>query len=383
MLPRITLEKNNGLGMSFLFLKFGYNPELIEVTKSFKGIIWNEKESAWQLAYQNGIINQLLAHYKGIAFIDYRQLFQNSNQVKTPKKSTPKPVLPALTDLSKESIIDFKSHMEQLRYSENTIQTYTEALSIFIRYLNNKPLVQVSQNDIEVFNSEYIIKYNFSSSYQNQVINAIKLYFSKRRSVYLNTDELERPRKEFKLPIVFSLNEIESLLNSVNNIKHKTMLALIYSCGLRCGELINLKINCIDSNRMTIHLQGAKGKKDRIVPLAPSALEILREYYKQYKPKIYLFNGEGSLQYSATSLQNVFRKAKKKANIHKKASLHTLRHSYATHLLESGVNLRYIQELLGHNSPKTTQIYTHVSSEECRKVTSPLEKINLHKNHEK
>jgi site-specific recombinase XerD len=324
-----------------------------------------------------------LAHYKGIAFIDYRQLFQYSKQVNTSKKSIPKPVLPALTDCSKESLIDFKTHMEQLRYSASTVQTYTDALSIFIRYLNNKPLVQVSQNDIETFNSEYIIKYNFSSSYQNQIINAIKLYFSKRRSIYLKTEELERPRKEFKLPIVFSLSEVENILNSINNIKHKAMLTLIYSCGLRCGELINLKIASIDSNRMIIHLHGAKGKKDRVVPLAPSALEILREYYKQHKPKTYLFNGEGSLQYSATSLQNVFRKAKMKANISKKSSLHTLRHSYATHLLESGVNLRYIQELLGHNSPKTTQIYTHVSNEECRKVTSPLEKINLHKNHVK
>lgn len=383
MLPQIKLERKYGLGMSFLFLKFEYNHALIEATKSFKGIIWNEKESAWQLVYQNGVINQLLDHYKGLAFIDYRQLFQNSKKTNTAKKSISKPVLPALTDLSKESIVDFKEHMEQLRYSANTIQTYTEALSVFIRYLNNKPLVQVSQNDIETFNSEYIIKYNFSSSYQNQIINAIKLYFSKRRSIYLKTEELERPRKEFKLPIVFSLSEVENILNSINNIKHKAMLTLIYSCGLRCGELINLKIASIDSSRMTIHLHGAKGKKDRVVPLAPSALEILREYYKQYKPKTYLFNGEGSLQYSATSLQNVFRKAKKKANIHKKASLHTLRHSYATHLLESGVNLRYIQELLGHNSPKTTQIYTHVSSEECRKVISPLEKINLHKNHEK
>lgn len=383
MLPRITLERNYGLGMSFLFLKFEYNHALIEATKSFKGIIWNEQQGAWQLVYRNDIIAQLLAHYKGIAFIDYRQLFLHSKKAQTSKKSISKPLLPALTDLSKESIIDFKSHMEQLRYSENTIQTYTEALCIFIRYLNNKPLVQVSQNDIEVFNSEYIIKYNFSSSYQNQVINAIKLYFSKRRSIYLKTEELERPRKEYKLPIVFSLTEIENILNSIDNLKHKSMLTLIYSCGLRCGELINLKIAQIDSNRMTIHLQGAKGKKDRIVPLAPTALEILREYYKQYKPKTYLFNGEGSLQYSATSLQNVFRKAKRKANIHKKSSLHTLRHSYATHLLESGVNLRYIQELLGHNSPKTTQIYTHVSSDECRKVISPLEKINLHKNHEK
>ena len=157
------------------------------------------------------------------------------------------------------------------------------------------------------------------------------------------------------------------------------MLVLIYSCGLRSGELINLRITDIDSDRMIIHIKGAKGKKDRIIPLSETALELLREYFTAYRPKTYLFNGETKPQYSKTSLQKVYCKAKRIANIEKKATLQTLRHSYATHLLESGVNLRIIQEILGHSSPKTTQIYTHVSSEETSKVVSPLEKINLHK----
>jgi len=155
------------------------------------------------------------------------------------------------------------------------------------------------------------------------------------------------------------------------------MLTLIYSCGLRSGELLNLNVRDIDSSRMIIHIHQAKGKKDRMVPLAPSALAMLRKYYIEHKPSGLLFTGADGGKYSHTSLQKVLKKALSLAKVHKQCTLHTLRHSYATHLLESGVNLRFIQELLGHNSPKTTQIYTHVSSEESRKVTSPLEKLDI------
>ena len=155
------------------------------------------------------------------------------------------------------------------------------------------------------------------------------------------------------------------------------MLSVIYSCGLRMGELINLRIRDVDSKRMVIHIKKAKGDKDRVVPLSESTLDILRTYYLEYKPEEYLFNGDGAVQYSRSSLQSVFRQAISRSGIKKKCTLHTLRHSFATHLLEAGVNLRYIQELLGHNSPKTTMIYTHVSSEASRKIESPIERIKL------
>ena len=149
------------------------------------------------------------------------------------------------------------------------------------------------------------------------------------------------------------------------------------SCGLRVGDVLNLRISDIDSDRGIIHIKGGKGKKDRIVPLSPSVLKLLRSYFKKYRPEEFLFNGENSKQYSNSSIQKVFKQALKKGSITKKCTLHTLRHSYATHLLEAGTNLRVIQEILGHNDPKTTQIYTHVSSEHCAKVVSPIEKIKL------
>ena len=276
-------------------------------------------------------------------------------------------------------LVVFGQFMQQKRYSPNTIKTYTEALKVFREFYSTKELSEITNADIERFNFEYIIRKGYSSSYQNQVINALKLYYSRFHSLNIDTTGIDRPKNGYKLQNVFSLEEVERLLNSIINIKHKAMMALIYSSGMRCGELINLKIKDIDSQRMVVFIQGAKGKKDRYVPLSETALVLTRDYYRAFRPKEYLFNGEGSLQYSATSLRKVFHKARKKAGITKQANLHTLRHSYATHLLEGGINLRYIQEILGHNSPKTTQIYTHVSSEESRKVVSPLEKINVHK----
>lgn len=273
-----------------------------------------------------------------------------------------------------------KHYMKQRRYSENTIKTYTEALTIFINFIGARQLRDIMLVDLETFNHEYIIRKKLSVSYQNQVINALKLYFGRFHSKQFDLSYIERPKEGNPLPVVLSLEEVERLLNGIRNIKHRAMLSVIYSAGLRMGELIDLKISDIDSTRMVIHIKKAKGKKDRIVPLSESTLDLLRTYFKKYRPKEYLFNGEGSLQYSRTSLQTVFRKAVKRAGINKSCTLHTLRHSFATHLLESGVNLRYIQDFLGHNSPKTTMIYTHVSSENARKIGSPIERIKLNTN---
>ncbi|GGI24374.1 tyrosine-type recombinase/integrase [Pedobacter mendelii] len=176
-------------------------------------------------------------------------------------------------------------------------------------------------------------------------------------------EKIHRPRPEHKLPNVLSKEEIKLILEALTNIKHKTMLSLIYSCGLRRSELLHLKPTDIDSKRNLIFIKQSKGKKDRIVPLSLKILEMLREYYKLYHPKVWLFEGQKTENlYSEKSLQSVLKQALSKAKIIKPVTLHWLRHSYATHLLENGTDLRYIQELLGHNSSKTTEIYTHVST---------------------
>ncbi|WP_439553752.1 tyrosine-type recombinase/integrase [Flavobacterium macrobrachii] len=220
------------------------------------------------------------------------------------------------------------------------------------------------------------MKSGLSSSYQNQIVNSIKLYFKTCRDTKIEVDKIHRPKREKVLPNVLSKAEVKAILNAHENIKHKMMLSLIYSCGLRCGELLALKPVNIDSKRNIILLKNAKGKKDRIAPLSLKILELLREYYKLFKPTTYLFEGQKpGTSYDSRSLQQVLKQALQKAGISKPVTLHWLRHSYATHLLESGTDLRYIQELLGHNSSKTTEIYTHVSTKSIQQIKSPFDDL--------
>ena len=275
-----------------------------------------------------------------------------------------------------EQIEKFKQWLRSKRYSESTITTYSEALKTFLVFYRNKAIIDITNEDVIVYNNEYILKNNLSASFQNQTVNAIKLFFMTIRDTKMMVDKIHRPKRAKVLPNVLSKEEIKLILNAHSNIKHKTMLSLIYSCGLRRSELLNLKPADIDSKRGIIIIRQSKGKKDRIAPLSPKILEMLREYYKGYKPKIWLFEGQiENTKYDERSLSNVLKQALTKSKISKPVSLHWLRHSYATHLLESGTDLRYIQELLGHSSSKTTEIYTHVSTKSIQQIKSPFDDL--------
>jgi len=261
-------------------------------------------------------------------------------------------------------------------YSPNTINTYSSCLKEFEIHFQPKGLLRLSKEEI----TSYILgiaKKGYSRSTLNQHINAIKFYYEKvldRDRCYYDID---RPRKEFLLPVVLSKEEVGKLFNNITNLKHRAMASLLYSAGLRVGELINLKIKDIDSARMQIKIEKGKGSKDRYVPLDNKVLKLLRKYYRTYLPETYLFNGVSSNKYSPTSVRCVLKNAVKRSNIVKKVTPHTLRHSYATHLLESGTDLRYIQCLLGHNSVKTTEIYTHVRSIKLNEIKSPFNDLSL------
>lgn len=281
-----------------------------------------------------------------------------------------------ISEESHKELEKFKQWLNSKRYSQNTIKTYTEALKSFLQFFKTKSAYDITNDDVIMYNNEYILKNNLSTSYQNQIVNAIKLYFKTIKNVQIEVDKIHRPKREKMLPNVLSKEEIKSILNAHRNIKHKTMLSLIYSCGLRRSELINLKSANIDSKRNIVFIKQSKGRKDRIVPLSSKILDMLREYYTLYKPKTWLFEGQNiGEQYSDKSLQSVLKQAVTKANIDKPVSLHWLRHSYATHLLESGTDLRYIQELLGHSSSKTTEIYTHVSTKNIQQIKSPFDDL--------
>jgi len=244
----------------------------------------------------------------------------------------------------------------------------------FMRYSILKKSKSYTKRLVESFNYEFIVCEGKSVSYQNQCINGVKKYLS-FKNMDVGSLELIRPKKEKKLPSILSKVEVRLLIDVVYNLKHKTLLALIYSGGLRIGEALNLKVNDIDSHRMLIHIKGGKGKRDRYTLLSQSFLTLLREYYKHYKPKVYLFEGQNSKKYSTSSAQSVLRNAVLKAGIQKKVTLHTLRHSFATHLLENGTDIRYIQELLGHSSPKTTMIYTHVTENSIQNIGNPFDEL--------
>lgn len=336
-------------GTSRIAVYFEKNPTLIARIKTFEDARWSASKRYWHLPdteanrlhFKIPLAQTLLPNTEGIAAIE-----------------------------------TFKRYLFSKRYSPNTIDTYSDALKSFLTFCNTKTIKEITNEDVIAYNNDYILKKKFSTSYQNQVVNAIKLFFKIVKETAIEIDKIHRPKREKVLPNVLSKEEIKAILEAPKNIKHKAMLSMIYSCGLRRSELLNLKPNDIDSKRNVVQIRQSKGKKDRITPLSPKILELLRNYYKEYSPKTYLFEGqEKNTQYSPRSLEEVLKKSIKLATIKKPVTLHWLRHSYATHLLESGTDLRYIQELLGHNSSKTTEIYTHVSTKNIQQIKSPFDDL--------
>ncbi len=377
MVKEITLEHLWHKTQARMFMRFENDTEATQLVKNNLQAQWSATQRAWHVPYDGGMherICKLFAPY-GV------RVFQKNNSqaiAEVAKITAPKVTVEEAT-LSIETIKQMERFTYWLlskRYSENTIHTYTEALAIFLRYYHTKAVTEITNDDLIQFNNDYILKKGLSSSYQNQMVNAIKLFYKTQFEKQLNPDLIHRPRREHKLPNVLSKEEIKLILQAHGNIKHKTMLSLIYSCGLRRSELLNLTLSDIDSKRGLILIKQAKGKKDRIAPLSEKVLALLREYYTAYKPKNWLFEGQsGKGQYDANSLASVLKQALWKSKITKPVTLHWLRHSYATHLLEAGTDLRYIQEILGHSRSTTTEIYTHVSNKSLLKIESPFDSL--------
>lgn len=256
-----------------------------------------------------------------------------------------------------------KQKLKYYNYSDKTILNYLSYIKQFLNEVDTPPS-RLTSDDFQ----SYLDNYNFTSvSQQNQVINAIRFLYKEVLNKKYDKVSFKRPKSEKKLPKVIDSELILCKLNLIENIKHKSILTLTFSVGLRVSEIVNLKIEDIDSKRMLIHIKDAKGRKDRIVPLSKTVLELLRTYYKEYKPKQFLFNGQNSEQYSIGSCQKIYKKY-----IDTNSSIHTLRHSSATALLENGTDVRIIQKILGHSSTKTTEIYTHISNNLLSKVKLPV-----------
>lgn len=261
-------------------------------------------------------------------------------------------------------------------YSDMTIRSYVNAIVGLSKYYGKCPS-SISVSEIKSY-LKYLTDQGKSWSTINMVHSACNFLYGETLDQIERVQSIKRPKLPKKIPVVFSESEVVHLLSKVKNIKHKAILMTIYSAGLRCGELCHLKITDIDSSRMRIVVRNAKGHKDREVILSRKLLDFLRYYVKQFKPTLFLFNGQRTgMAISPRTIQKVFKMTLKRSNIQKKASLHTLRHSYATHLMNMGIDIRIIQQLLGHKSVKTTLIYCHLTQDRFLSTKSPLDHLNL------
>lgn len=360
-----------------IIISFPYEEELVLLIKKFEDARWSKTHRAWHIPQNKYNISDIFKVFKNKAWVDYRDFSRKDvldTTVESGKRGAKTVLEEKISAEAVEKIEKFRFWLHSRRYSPSTINTYLDSIRTFLRFYAFKKIQEIDNNDLIRFNNEYILANNYSASFQNQVVNAVKLFFKTIENSPLDIDAIPRPKRAKKLPNVLSKEEVKAILDTPTNIKHKAMLSLIYACGLRCGEILSLKPNDIDSKRNILHVKNAKGQKDRIVPLSEKIIVLLREYYKATKPKYYLFEGQTKgNRYDARSLQNVLKQSIAKTKITKPVTLHWLRHSYATHLLESGTDLRYIQEILGHNSSKTTEIYTHVSTKSLQQIKSPFD----------
>lgn len=348
-------------------LFFDYDPGVISLIKTIPGAYWSPVLKCWHIAVIYGPEDKLNYRFSGkLQFI--------------PKETADHPGNIDKADETETGIKvpeEFIKTLKLLGYSQKTLKTYSSMLRLYMQFYSSRQVDELTDEDIREYLLYLVDEKKVSQSYQNQAINAIKFYYEQVLGRPTQTYYLQRPKREKTLPTVMSEEEVSKLLRTIDNLKHKTALSLIYSAGLRIGELINLKICDIDSTRFQIRINQGKGRKDRISLLSPNILKLLREYFKEYRPKEWLFEGQTGGKYSAGSVQAVFREAKKKAGIQKRATVHTLRHSFATHLLEGGTDLRYIQELLGHESSRTTEIYTHITPKGFKNIKSPFDNLDL------
>ena len=286
------------------------------------------------------------------------------------------PVAPST--LSEKSLVLMAKYEQKLilkAYSQSTIRTYKHEFASFLAFFENAVIDELTKDEIEGYLAHLINKFKISEIKQNQAVNAIKWYYEKVLQKPKEYYNITRPKKIKTLPSVLSEEEVYKLINAPTNIKHKTILYTIYSGGLRLGEVVDLRIRDVHSKEGYLYIKGGKGKKDRKTVLSHTLLTLLREYYTKEKPAYWLFEGQDGGQYSPRSVQAIFRQAMTKSKINPWATVHTLRHSFATHLLQNGVNLRNIQVMLGHHSCKTTEIYTQVLGISNKKIESPLDTI--------
>ncbi|NOU62224.1 tyrosine-type recombinase/integrase [Marinifilum caeruleilacunae] len=357
MKPKILLSSDFHRNQKVVKITFDYNNRILGLLRKHFPAKWSQTKKCWWIIREK-------FDYKR-----FKEIFSPIAEIMPVENKEPEKIETALPK-------GYLEKLEQKRYSPQTIKIYTHYFKDFLIYFDGKELADIGFDEINAYLHKLIKEQNISSSQQNQRINSIKFYYEKVLGRTKEYYKIERPHKEKTLPDVLSKEEIYKMIQLTQNIKHRCIIALIYSCGLRRSEAINMQLTDIDSKRMLVKVRAAKGKKDRYVQLSTYTLELLRDYYRYEQPKKWIFEGVNGAQYSAASILNVVKFAAKRAKIKKRVFPHILRHSFATHHLEQGTDLRYIQEWLGHGSSKTTERYTHVSKKDFIKFKNPIDDLN-------
>ena len=368
----ITLKHLSIADTQCIGLQFHANKYLQEKVNLLPDIAWSDTYQMYFIPNTQSNLQLIYKIFKGIAWINGNYFFQNKPLTNKHEKThfTRRTQLKSSEKhrLCPESYLD---KLELKKYAHNTARIYISCFEAFMRYYPDIHLDKIDENDIRKYLLRLVRK-GYSDSYINQAINSIKFYYEIVLGMPNRFYSIERPRKSKKLPEVLSVEEVLSLISQITNIKHRCIVGLLYSSGLRRSEVLALKPTDINSKRMLVKIKQGKGNKDRYTVLSKIALHDLRKYYKRYQPKTYLFEGPKGGAYSPTSVLKIVYRAAVQAGIKRRVTPHMLRHSFATHLLEKGTDLRKIQFLLGHNSSKTTEIYTHLAENSFKDIDDLL-----------
>ncbi|UWX56253.1 site-specific integrase [Maribacter litopenaei] len=348
-------------GKKHIGLQFKSDKVVQALVEKLPEVYWNDEFGMYHIPNNKRNLGIIFNTFRGEVWVNGNYFFENGQEL---NEDRPKNVswyrTRKLQKDFKRCPDEYLDKLELRRYAENTVKTYVHQFEAFINHYREIRPDAITENEIRLY-LQKLSREGRSSSYLNQAVNSIKFYYEVVLGMPNRFYDIERPIKQKQLPRVLSKEEVLNLIGNTNNLKHRCIVSLLYSAGLRRSELLDLRPADIDSKRMLITIKGAKGNKDRMTVLSPTLLKDLRAYYKEYRPKNFLFEGPGQKAYSASSVLKIISMAALRAGIRKKVTPHMLRHSFATHLLEDGTDIRYIQLLLGHSSTKTTEIYTHVA----------------------
>jgi integrase/recombinase XerD len=380
-------------GSDKIAIKFKIDPELNKLARKLPNVKWSQTNTSWYVPLKRENYYAILASFRKFANIDDTELmahfgkdskldssagkFESQEKIVSPTPPST-PSKGRIHAINENAIPALQRHLRLKAYSESTMRTYIAELTQFLQAIKGVSAESFTSERIKDYLSYCFYHLKLSENTMHSRINALKFYFEQVLKKEKFFFEIPRPKKPMQLPKLLNETELARLFNALSNKKHKAMLFTAYSAGLRVSEIVNLKLADIDSKRMQIFVQRAKGKKDRYVNLSPVLLDILRKYIKEYspRPKLYLFESEQTgTAYPTRTVQQIFGNAKTKAGIQKEIGVHSLRHSFATHLLEKGTDIRYIKDLLGHFNIKTTERYLHVSKKQLVNIVSPFDDL--------